>query len=284
LPAIAIVTDTNASLSLDLVEQHHIYLVPQTVIFGDETLEAVLQNNNAALFARVEREGRLPTTATPPQGRFYAAYRAAFDDGAEDVICFCISSQVSATYESAQTACEFIPGREITIINSRSLTISQGFMVLAAVEASQVGMTRPEILALAEDVRQRTHLFAAVPTLRYLTMSGQLNHFAAGMASMLDIKPILTINDGRLVSLEKVRSWQKSWKRMIELAQNVCDGQPIERMAIGHVNVPDQARSFQAQVSQVLPCPEKVIFTELNPGMSPHSGKVLVGLAFTTLL
>jgi DegV family protein with EDD domain len=253
-----------------------------SVVWVTQALEAVYQIDDAALFARVNQEGWLPKTAAPPPGKFAAAFQAAFNDGADEVICFCVSSQVSATYESARNACELLAGREITVVDSMSLTIGQGFMVLAAAEAARSGEAKPEILALAEAVRQNTHLFAAVPTLKYLAMSGRLNHFAAGMANMLDIKPILTIKDGRLALLERVRSWQKSWKRMLELAQKACNSQPIERMAIGHVNAPDQARSFQAHVTQVLPCPEEVIFTELNPGMSPHTGAGLIGVAIVT--
>jgi fatty acid-binding protein DegV len=102
------------------------------------------------------------------------------------------------------------------------------------------------------------------------------------MANMLDIKPILTIKDGRLVLLERVRAWHKSLRRIIELAEKARAGQPIERMAIGHVNVPEEARRFQNQVFQELPCPEEVIFTEINPGMSPHSGAGVVGMGFVT--
>ena len=282
MPTYAIVIDTDASLPLELIERYHIYQVPQTVVFGNESFEAVYQIDDATLFSRIDREGKLPTTAAPPPGKFAAAFQAAFDDGAEGVICFCVSSQVSATFESARNACELLPGRDITVVDSRTLTIGQGFMVLEAAEAAYADQSKEEILALAENVRERTHLFAAVPTLKYLAMSGRMSQIASGVANILDIKPILTIKDGRLVLLERVRAWHKSLRRIIELAEKARAGQPIERMAIGHVNVPEEARRFQNQVFQELPCPEEVIFTEINPGMSPHSGAGVVGMGFVT--
>ncbi len=280
MPAIAIVTDTNASLLLDLVERYSIRQVPQTVIFGNQSYQAVYQIDDAALFARVDREGKLPTTAAPSPGQFAAAYQAAFESGAEQVICFCVSSEVSATYKAALSACDLLSGKEITVVDSHTLTMGQGFMVLAAAEAALAGESRERILALAEDVRRRTHLFGTLPTLKYLAMSGRVNHLAAGMATALDIKPILTIKDGKLALLERVRTWHKALRRVIDLAEKACGGRPIERLAVAHADNPAEARLLQAMACQALPCPPEVIFTELNPGMSPHSGAGMVGVAF----
>jgi len=151
-------------------------------------------------------------------------------------------------------------------------------MVLAAAEAARAGHSKDEILAIAEDVRQRSFFFATLPTLNYLQMSGRVSYLAAGMATMLAIKPILTIKEGRLVMLERVRTWQKALKRVVELADRARAGRPLELMAIGHVNAPEEARQFQTLVCKALPCPAEIIFTEINPGMSPHSGAGVVGV------
>jgi DegV family protein with EDD domain len=277
---VAIVTDTNASLPLELTRRMGIFQVPQTVIFGDESFEACTQINDAELFARIDREGKLPTTAAPAPGRFAQEYEAAFAAGAEQVICFSISSELSATYKSAIAACDLLPGKDITVVDSQTLSIGQGFMVLAAAEAARAGLSKSEILAIAEDVRERSFFFATLPTLKYLQMSGRVSYLAAGMATMLAIKPILTIKDGRLVMLERVRTWQKALKRVVELADRARAGRPLEQIAIGHVNAPEEARQFQTLVCETLPCLVETIFTEINPGMSPHSGSGVVGVGF----
>jgi len=275
---IAIITDTDASLPKDIAEKFGIQQVPITVHFGDEILETGIDIDDAALFKRIDKEGKLPTTAAPAPGTYVTAFEKAFDGGADEVFCFAVSSEVSATYAAAMTAAKTLAERKITVVDTRSLSAGQGFQVLAAAEAAQAGKSTDEILAIAQNVLARSHFYGALSTLKYLAMSGRVGQLAAGMADMLNIKPILTIQAGKLDLLEKIRTKKKSWARTIELVADAVGGQPIDHMAIAHVAVPEAVQEFEAQLQANLECPEEIMVVELTPGLSVHTGVGLVGV------
>jgi len=278
MSSVAIITDTDSSLPADIAARYGIRQVPICVHFGHETLKTGIDIDDARLFARVNREGKLPTTSAPSPGEFAEAYQAGFDAGAEAIVCFCVSSEVSGTYGAAVAARDMLPERDITVVDSRSLSLGQGVMALVAAEAAQAGAPKEAIVAQALAVGERTYLYAALSTLKYLAMSGRVGHLAAGMANLLNIKPILTLRDGKLDLLERVRTQKKAWSRVIELTAQALGGRPAERMFIIHVDAAAEARRFEEQVRASLPCPEAVPMAELTPGLSVHAGAGLVGL------
>lgn len=280
MQTIAIITDTDSSIPFDLAARYNIHQVPMTIHFGEESYEAVYAVNDADTFQRIDQEGKLPSTAAPAPGKFISAYKNAFDSGAEKIICLCVSSEVSATYSAAMTARESFPDREIIVIDSRSLSMGMGYMALAAAQSAAQGKSISEIVSIIEDIAQRTFLYAALSTLKYLAMGGRVSSLTAGMANMLNVKPILTIRDGKLEMLERVRTQKKAWERVIELAaRKVGDGQ-IEKMSILHVNAPEMAHQFASEIRLRMHCPPDVMFVEVTPGLSVHSGAGMVGTVF----
>jgi DegV family protein with EDD domain len=278
---VAIITDTDSSLPFELAEKYQIRLVPISIQFGQETLQTGYDIDDAQVFARIDREGRLPTTSAPSPGAFAKAYQAAFDQAAQAVVCLCVSSEISATYAAALNARDLVPDKDITVLDTRSLSFAQGFMALAAAEAAASGASKEEIIQQATQVGERTHLYTALATLKYLAMSGRVGHLAAGMASLLNVKPILTIRNGKLDMLEKVRTRSKAWARVVELVAQSAGGHSFERMAIVHVNALSEAKQFETILRASLPCPETILYGELTPGLSVHSGAGLVGVVYT---
>jgi DegV family protein with EDD domain len=279
---IAIITDTDSALPPELAKKYNIVQIPIIIQFGEESFRTGIEIDTAGTFARIDKEGKLPTTAAPSPGQFVEAFKAAFDSGAEAIICFNISCEMSATYASAHQAAEMFPDRRIEVIDTRSVAMGQGFMAIAAAEAVERGSTIEEAIAAAMNVRERTYLFGALPTLKYIAMSGRVSALAAGMAGLLDIKPVLTLQNGKLELLEKIRTQGKAWNRAVELTVEKAAGRKVEQMAIMHVNAIDAAHQFATLVGAALPCPEEIIFADMTAGLAVHTGTGMVAVVFVT--
>jgi DegV family protein with EDD domain len=277
---IAVITDTDSSLPFRLAARYNINQVPMTINFGEQSYEAVYAINDADTFRRIDAEGKLPTTAAPSPGKFITAFKNAFDAGAEKIFCLCVSKEVSATYAAALTARESFPDHEIVVIDSGTLSMGLGYLALTAAEAASQGASIEQIRALVEDLQTRTHLYAALSTLKYLAMGGRVSNLAAGMASVLNVKPILTIRDGKLDLLERVRTQKKAWERVIELSAIATGERQVEQMCILHVNSHDLARRFEVELRSRMACPEAIPLVEVTPGLSVHSGSGMVGTVF----
>lgn len=282
MPKISIVTDTDSSLPESVASNYGILQVPISIHFGEDGIENDFSIDNKALFARIDKEGRLPTTAAPTPGEFADGFREAFEkDASNELVCFCISSAMSATFEAAQIAArDILPDRKITVVDTKTLSVAQGYMAIAAAEAATRGASLAEILMIADSVRQRSFIYGALATLKYLSMSGRVSQIAAGMAGMLDIKPILSAQNGKLDLLEKVRTKKKAWERVIELTKNDASKSRIEKMAVLHVAALDDAHEMEALLRANLECPAEILIAELKAGLSVHTGSGLVGVGF----
>jgi len=279
---ISIVTDSDCSLPLDFTTARGIRQVPISIQFEDKSYDTGTEIDDTRMFEMIKKAGKLPTTAAPNPQKFVNTYHQVFkEDQADALICFCISSAMSATFNAACLARDEMGNAyNINVVDTQSLSSGQAFMVLAASEAAKNGASVKEILNLTEDIRNRTHLYGALSTLKYLAMSGRVSQLAAGMAGMLDIKPILALQNGKLDMLEKARTKKKAWERLIELVQSDAAGSHVEKMAIIHVNAPDGARDFLDLLQESMSLPADIMTVEMTPGLSVHTGEGLVGVGF----
>ena len=278
MPSIAIVTDSDSSLPRELAEANGIRQVPINIHFGRETFQTAVDIDDLMLFERVDRDRALPTTSAPSPGQFSEAFKAALADGADHIVCICVSSEVSGTYNAALMAVDLMPEGTVTVVDSRTISMGQGFMALEAAEAAREGAGVEEILTRIEAVRERTTLYAGLATLKYLAMSGRVGQLAAGMASLLNIKPVLTVRDGELKMLEKVRTRKKSWARMIQLVAEGLGEASAERLAVVHVNASDTARIFDTQLRATVNCPPETLFVAFTAGLSVHTGPGMIAV------
>lgn len=283
MPKISVITDTDSSLPAEMAAAYNILQVPISIHLDDSLSGTDLTIDNAALFKKVDEMGKLPSTAAPNPAQFVEYFKRVFDEQkADTLVYFAISSEMSATIKSAQIAAEELSGYDIRVIDSNTLSMAQGYMVLAAAEAASQGASIEAVIQMAEDVRERTYLYGALSTLKYLSMSGRVSHVAAGMAGMLNIKPILSVQNGKLAMLEKVRTRSKSWARMIELVRSDIGAHAIQKACILHVNDAKSAEAFEKLLRDSLACPAELPLVDINPGLSVHTGAGLVGVCLVT--
>ena len=277
---VAIITDTDSNLPAAVAAQHDIVRVPISIRFGQETYRDDVDIDSMAVFARIDREGSLPQTAAPSPAEFLRAFEDAFAAGAESVLCLNISTEVSGTCDAARLAAQELADRDITVVDTRQLSLGQGYMALAAARIAAQGGTKEEALAAAMSVGERVYLFGALATLKYLALGGRVSQFAAMAGNVLNIRPILTVRNGKLDLLEKSRARKRSWARLIELAAERLEGRCPEQMAVLHVTAPDEAHEFEAELRARLNCPAEIMTCELLPGISVHTGAGMVGVSF----
>lgn len=279
----AIITDTDSSLPAQVAAANGIQLVPIKIHFDADSFTSGLDIDDRLLFEKVDKLNRLPTTSAPNPADFVSAFEEAFKKGAQAIVCVCVSSLVSSTFSSAQAACEHFPGRDIRVVDSLSMSMAQGFMALGAAELARNNANIDEIIQEIEEIRQKVHTFAVLPTLKYLALSGRVGKLVAGMADTFNIKPILTVNNGKLEMLEKKRTRKKAVERLVALLGDVIAGKKIERMAVIHVNDMAGAAEMETILREAYHCPENIFVAEFTPGLSTHTGSGVVGVAVQTV-
>ena len=282
MPEIAIITDTDSSLPVEVAARYGIQQVPITIHFDQESFTTGVDIDDRLLFEKIDHYNKLPTTSAPAPSAFATAYEKAFNAGADAIVCICVSSKISATYNSALSACEMFPDRQIAVIDSLFVSMGQGFLAIAAAEAAKKGASFEEVVSLVDQMRHHLHEYAVLSTLKYLAMSGRVGSLVAGMADTFNIKPILSVQDGKLDLLERVRTHKKAMQRMLDLTHSAIGDQSIQRMAIVHANAADGALELKTQLLESFSFKGDIIIAEFTPGLSVHTGSGVVGVIVVT--
>ncbi|MGD8682698.1 MAG: DegV family protein [Chloroflexota bacterium] len=272
----AIVSCTSSDLTPQQAQELSVRLVPLTVSFGDETYEAVTELTNEDFYRKLTAPGApFPRTAAPNPARFQAAFQEAFDAGAEGVVCITISAEMSATYAAAvQAAGEFEPGL-VDVIDSRIVTQPQGLIVKRAADLAATGAEQAEVVDLVHDLVGRVRILFTPETLEYLQRGGRIGRASALLGSVLSIKPILGVEDGAVVTVDKKRTSAKTRRRLLELVA----AYDAEEVAVLHTGVPD-LETYRAQVAEAAGQPvESLEVGMAGPVAGAHVGPGMVGVS-----
>ena len=277
---LAIVTDSTAYLPNELVEKHNLTITPLVVIWGEEVFEDGVDIQPSQFYTRLQTAKVMPSTsqATP------AAMRAAFEKLIEqdyDVLGIFISSKLSGTIQSAIQAKDLMEkgAEKITVVDSETTAMALGFQVLAVSKAVADGASLDDALALAEKARKNTGVYFAVDTLEFLHRGGRIGSAQRFLGTALNMKPVLTVQNGVVEAVERIRTKRKAIDRVLELVTEQVQGKDNIHLATLNANATDEAKALLDRATQQLN-PVETVFSDVSPVIGTHTGPGTVGLAY----
>ncbi len=274
---IKIVTDSTAYLPEEVMQRYGIHVIPLNVLFGESTYKEGRDISYVQFYSMLAQAAELPTTSQPSMGEFYELYSNLVRDGSE-IISIHISSKISGTVDSALMACKELPEAKISVVDSLSTAIGLELMVIAAAEAVAAGRSRAEVVSMVERMAKEMRLFFVVDTLEYLQKGGRIGGAAALLGSLLSMKPILCLKDGRVEALGKVRTKRKAVKRILDLMVDEWGSETPVRVAVAHALAPDEGQELMEQAKSCLNC-TACYLAQIGPVIGTHTGPGALGLA-----
>jgi DegV family protein with EDD domain len=274
---IRVVTDSACDLPAALAEELAIEIVPLTIRFGDEEFTDRRDLSPAEFWNRCANSPLLPETAAPSPGAFEEAYRRLASGGAEGIVVVTISSDLSATGQAATLAAEAVAGAiPVQVIDSRSVSMAQGLIAVAAAKLAAAGKGMEDVAGAAIDTVPRARVLGALDTLENLKKGGRVGGAQALIGSMLSIKPIIEVRDGKVEPESKQRTRSKA---LAYLADKVRQQGRLEQLAVLHGSAPD-VDEFIDTIAENYPRDE-IIVGEVGAVIGAHAGPRVIGVAFT---
>jgi DegV family protein with EDD domain len=272
---VRIVTDSAADIDEELAAELGIYVVPLTIRFGADELTDRVDLTPAEFYQRMAASPVLPETAAPAPGAFDAAFRRLFEGGAEAVVCINLSSGLSATMQSAETAAKAFEGQVIRVVDSRSITWGLGSQVVTAARMAADGAKADDIVTKVIEMIPRTRVYGAFDTLENLRKGGRIGGAKALLGSLLAVKPVLDISSGVVEEEAKLRTRRRSLQY---LADKVLSHAEVENLAIMHGSAPD-VDQLVAMLADRYPI-DAIHIDEIGATIGVHGGPRVMGVTF----
>jgi DegV family protein with EDD domain len=272
----AVVLDSTADFP-DAPERYpNFRVVPLYVRFGDESYKDYVEIDPQRFYERLATVAELPTTSQPTPADFLAVYEE-LAASYEHILSLQISSTLSGTFASAQTAAELLGGGRARVIDTRTVSASLALLAIGVQKRLERGTTDDEIDAFVAEYGRAHHLLFTVNTLEYLAKGGRIGKAAAFAGNLLNVKPILTIRDGEVVPLKRVRGNQKAFAEFKSLFESTSTDVPRLKVGIAHAAAPERMEALRKMVRDVRPQAEIEIATTLGAVVGTHAGPGTVG-------
>ncbi len=275
MAGIRVVTDSACDLPDAVLADRGIGLVPLHIRFGDDELLDRVELPTKEFWSRARSFNGLPATAAPSPGNFATAFTAMADAGADGVVCINLSSKLSATIEAARQAARDLEGSfPVRVVDSLSVTLGLGLMVLIAVDAAEKGKGLEEVAEAVEQARSRMRIYGAIDTLENLHRGGRIGGARAMLGSLLSIKPVIEVRDGVVEEESKQRTRARS---LAYVADKVASAGRIDRLAAFGADAPDMD-AFLALIASAEP-KHPLVVGDIGPVIGTHCGPGAVGVA-----
>lgn len=281
MASVVLVTDSTADIPLETRQRLGIEMVPLKVNFGSESYLDNVELTPEEFYRKLKTSPVLPTSSQPTPNDFYEVFKKCIDQG-KSVVSVHLSSAMSGTYQSAVIAkTMFEEDVDVTVIDSRSASYGYGMIVVAAAELAARGASKEEVVAEVLRLRKDMRLYFLVDTLEYLQKGGRIGKAAALFGSLLNIKPILTIDDeGVVTPLEKVRGHKRAVARIAELLEKEFGDRPINlhiALTPGHDETARELISLLNNRFNI----RNYVETAIGPVIGTHAGPGTVGVFVT---
>lgn len=277
---VAIVTDSTAYLPQECLKQYNISVTPLSVIWGEQVSLDGVDIQPEEFYNRLADSKVMPTTSQATPAAMLSTFQSLLAQG-YDVLGVFVSSKISGTFQSALQARDMITGaaQKITIVDSLATTMALGWPVLTTARAAQAGESLAACQKIAEHACQNSGVLFVVETLEFLRRGGRISSTQAMAGTILNIKPILELRDGKIESVEKIRTKQKAIQRMIELAAERINGRTPVRIAVTHANSETDAASL-LELARKRFDPIETLTCPMSPAIGTHAGPGTVALNY----
>jgi DegV family protein with EDD domain len=272
----AVVLDSTADFP-DAQERFPNFLtVPLYVRFGDESFKDYVEMTADRFYERLQTDPELPTTSQPTPGDFLATFEE-LAGRYERILSIQISSTLSGTFASAQSAAELLGGDAVRVIDSRTASAAIAMLGLGVQRRLERGTTDDEIDEFVAHYQREHHLLFTVNTLEYLARGGRIGRAAAFAGNLLNVKPILTIRDGEVIPIKRVRGNAKAFAEFRQMFEATSTDSPQLKVGIAHAAAPDRLAALRELVEHVRPNAVIEMATALGPVVGTHAGPGTVG-------
>lgn len=274
----SIVADTTCGLTIQEAESMGIRLIGLKVIFGNESYQETFELGAERFYGLLKASNIIPTTSQPSVGEFKKVYEAAFSESA-DILSIHISSELSKTVESARIAASEIEGSKISIIDSMTTAAGMTILIERAMKMRDSGASLKDAEDALNSLKKRMKTVLSVDTLEYLKKGGRIGGAQAMLGTVLKIKPILELVNGKIEPLDKARGNSKAYERICEYIEESCAGKP-EIINICHADAIGKANEFKLALRNKFNDISDVQASMLSPVIGTHTGPGTIGIAF----